>query len=85
MRHAEAEPREHYVHDHQRPLTTQGRQQQHRVGQVLTPILQPLDHLLSSPLLRARQTADIVAEVLAFPGQIEAPPVGHRLYGRCSA
>jgi phosphohistidine phosphatase len=71
MRHAAAEPRERYTHDHQRPLTIQGRQQQHRVVQVLTPILQPLDHLLSSPLVRARQTADIVAEVLAFPGQIE--------------
>jgi phosphohistidine phosphatase len=70
MRHAEAEPRERYAHDHQRPLTAPGRQQQRRVVQALGPILQPLDYLLSSPLVRARQTADIVAEVLVFPGQI---------------
>jgi phosphohistidine phosphatase len=75
MRHAAAEPRERYTYDHQRPLTTQGRQQQHRVVQVLAPILQPLDHLLSSPLVRARQTADIVAEALGFTGQIEETSV----------
>ena len=75
MRHAAAEPREHYAHDHQRPLTAPGRQQQRRVAQALCPILQPLHHLLSSPLVRARQTAALVAEALAFPGQIEETAV----------
>jgi phosphohistidine phosphatase len=75
MRHAEAEPREHYAHDHQRPLTTQGRQHQQHMVQTLRPILQPLDHLLSSPLVRARQTADIVAAALAFSGHIEETAV----------
>jgi phosphohistidine phosphatase len=75
MRHAAAEPREGYAHDHQRPLTAPGREQQRRVAQALCPILQPLHHLLSSPLVRARQTADIVAEALAFPGPIEETAV----------
>jgi phosphohistidine phosphatase len=75
MRHAEAEPRQHSTDDFQRPLTAQGRAQQRLVVRALTPILQPLDHLLSSPLVRARQTADIVADTLRFPGTIEETPV----------
>jgi phosphohistidine phosphatase len=75
MRHAEAEPRERYADDFQRPLTTTGREQQRLVVRALAPILRPLDHLLSSPLVRARQTADIVANTLQFPGPIEETPV----------
>ena len=55
MRHAEAEPRQPSADDFQRPLTAQGRAQQRLVVRALAPILQPLDHLLSSPLVRARQ------------------------------
>jgi phosphohistidine phosphatase len=75
MRHAEAEPRQHYADDFRRPLTAQGREQQRLVVRALAPILRPLDHLLSSPLVRARQTADIVADTLQFPGQVEETPV----------
>jgi phosphohistidine phosphatase len=75
MRHAEAEPREHYGADEQRPLTDAGRATQRRVAQALSPLLLPLGHLLSSPILRARQTADIVAEALPFTGQIEETSV----------
>jgi phosphohistidine phosphatase len=71
MRHAEAEPRDRYATDQQRPLTSTGGETQRRVARVLTPLLQPLDYLLSSPILRARQTADIMAEALQFVGQIE--------------
>jgi phosphohistidine phosphatase len=81
MRHAEAAPREPYAHDAQRPLSDTGRQQHHRVLRTLAPMLRPLDHLLSSPLVRARQTADIVAEALAFSGQIEETAV---LGGDCT-
>jgi phosphohistidine phosphatase len=75
MRHAEAEPRDRYQADHQRPLTDTGRETQRRVARALSPLLQSLDHLLSSPILRARQTADIVAEALQFAGQIEETSV----------
>lgn len=71
MRHGEAEPRERYQEDQQRPLTSTGRETQRQVACALRPILQPLNHLLSSPILRARQTADIVAEALQFAGSIE--------------
>jgi phosphohistidine phosphatase len=75
MRHAEAEPRERYRADAQRPLTDAGRATQRRVARLLSPLLLPLDYLLSSPILRARQTADIVAEALPFAGQIEETSV----------
>ena len=75
MRHAEAEPRQPSADDFQRPLTAQGRAQQRLVVRALAPILQPLDHLLSSPLVRARQTADIVTDTLRFPGPVEETPV----------
>jgi phosphohistidine phosphatase len=81
MRHGVAEPSERYGVDAQRPLTDQGRQDQRRVAQVVAPLLAPLDHLLSSPLVRARQTADIVADTLRFGGQIEETPV---LAGDCT-
>jgi phosphohistidine phosphatase len=81
MRHGIAESPERYVDDSQRPLTEQGRRDQRRVVQVLLPLLDPLDHLLSSPLLRARQTADIVADALQFGGRIEETSI---LAGDCT-
>jgi phosphohistidine phosphatase len=81
MRHAEAERRDLYPDDHQRPLTAKGQHEQRLVVRALLPLLQPLDYLLSSPLLRARQTADIVAEALRFAGQVEQTPV---LGGACA-
>ena len=75
MRHGVAEPAGYDGDDAQRPLTEQGRHDQRRVVQVLTPLLTPLDHLLSSPRLRARQTADIVADTLQIGGRIEETTV----------
>ena len=81
MRHAEAEPRDRYRDDHQRPLTDAGRETQCRMVRALLPVLQPLDALLSSPILRARQTAEIVVETLKFVGTIEET---HVLGGNCT-
>jgi phosphohistidine phosphatase len=81
LRHAEAEQRDLYPDDRQRPLTDKGRHEQRLVMGALVPLLQPLDHLLSSPLLRARQTADIVAEAVQFAGQVEETSV---LAGDCT-
>lgn len=81
MRHGVAESPERYADDGQRPLTEQGRRDQCRVAQVLLPLLDPLDHLLSSPLRRARQTADIVSDALQFGGQIEETSI---LAGDCT-
>lgn len=61
MRHAEAESPQRYAEDRLRPLTAQGQARHQIVVRVVAPLLQPLDHLLTSPILRARQTADITA------------------------
>lgn len=71
MRHGVAETSGRYADDAQRPLTEQGQRDHRRVAQRLLPLLDPLDHLLSSPLLRAQQTAAIMAESLQFGGHIE--------------
>lgn len=75
MRHAEAESAARYAEDRQRPLTEHGRQQQQHVVHALAPLLQPLDHLLSSPLLRARQTADITAAAVQCATPVEETSV----------
>jgi phosphohistidine phosphatase len=67
LRHAQAEDPHLYAYDHQRPLSDQGRHEQQRIAQVLALLLSPLDYLLSSPLLRARQTAEITAAAMPFP------------------
>lgn len=66
LRHARAEDSHLYSHDHQRPLSAIGRREQYHIAQVLEPLLRPLDYVLSSPLVRARQTADITAAALQF-------------------
>jgi phosphohistidine phosphatase len=81
MRHATAEARERYSDDFQRPLTAEGRHNHQLVARLLVPLLQPVHHILSSPLVRARQTADIVAEAVQFSGQVHETPV---LGGDCT-
>ena len=71
MRHAEAERPGFCAEDRQRPLTETGRQDQERVVRLLAPLLQPLDHLLTSPFLRARQTADITAAAVSCAQPVE--------------
>lgn len=77
MRHADAgrpDPQR-YPDDHQRPISERGEQEHRRMAQALAPLLQPLDHLLSSPLLRARQTAEMVAAALPHAAQVEQTDV----------
>ena len=50
------------------PLTELGRQQAAELAQTLTSI--PITKIYSSPLLRARQTAEIVAAALSLPVEI---------------
>jgi len=71
MRHAEAERSTRYAEDRQRPLTEKGQREQQVVVRCLAPLLQPLDHLLSSPFLRARQTADITAAAVRCATPVE--------------
>ena len=48
--------------DAQRPLTPKGRRKMRRIAKAMRGMELSFDLILSSPLLRARQTADIVAE-----------------------
>ena len=67
MRHAEAEPLDPAVYpdDAARPLTRHGRDVQRKVSKALKRLECKPDWILASPRVRARQTAEITAEVLA--------------------
>ncbi len=62
LRHAIAEPRdpEHYPVDADRPLTGTGRRRMVRAARGLRALCARLDLVLTSPLVRTRQTARIV-------------------------
>lgn len=49
-----------------RPLTDKGRQQMKQIAEALSDLVPDLDAILTSPLVRARQTAQIVAEKLGM-------------------
>ena len=66
IRHGIAEDREAFAasgkDDAQRPLTDEGRRKMRQAARGLTAVVPALDVLASSPLVRARQTADLVAK-----------------------
>jgi phosphohistidine phosphatase len=65
VRHAIAEVRgPDWPDDTQRPLTRQGRQRMRRAARGLRDLGVELDVILTSPLVRARQTADILVRRL---------------------
>jgi phosphohistidine phosphatase len=57
--------------DSERPLTPKGVKRMRREARGLRRLRISFDTILTSPLVRARQTADIVAEILGLEGQIE--------------
>src|SRR6202043_1937585 len=57
--------------DAERELTREGREEARIAGAALTELGVKLSRILTSPLVRARQTAEIVAKVLKFPGDVE--------------
>ena len=56
--------------DAERPLTEEGKERMARSAAVLARLDLRLDVILTSPLARARQTADIVAEALDAKGKL---------------
>ena len=64
LRHADAEPAAGPGGDRERPLTAKGQTQSRRVGKALEALEVDFQAILTSPLLRARQTAQIVARTL---------------------
>src|SRR5512134_28099 len=73
MRHADAghPDRDRWPDDRDRPLTERGRREHRRVVASLHGGGVILDRLLSSPLRRAVETADIVAAVYSRPDSAE--------------
>jgi phosphohistidine phosphatase len=73
IRHAIAEDRETFTGDNdaERPLTTKGRRRMQAGVRGLKTVVRKIDLLASSPLLRARQTADIVARAYRRVPRVE--------------
>ena len=65
LRHGDAgDPNAWQGDDAERPLSAEGRERTAREGRALADLRLKLDVMLTSPLLRARQTADLAAKAL---------------------
>ena len=72
LRHADAgDPEAWTADDALRPLSAKGRKQAERLGRHLSGIAFEADAIISSPKLRARETADIVAESLGVAVRLD--------------
>ncbi len=72
MRHGLAERAVPGKEDATRHLTEQGRSEVTQLAQALAEGLSGLDHLFSSPYLRARQTAELVGAAIGVPVEVDA-------------
>ena len=77
IRHAAAEVRNpiSFPDDSLRPLTPKGKKRQRRVIKSLTKASLTFDFLITSPYVRAVQTAEITVEVAGFLGKMEQTPI----------
>src|SRR5271167_4240849 len=75
IRHTIAAPRDahRWRDDGSRPLTPVGMRRSRRAAAGLKMIAKAPDRLLTSPLVRARQTARILTEVAGWPPAEEVP------------
>jgi phosphohistidine phosphatase len=60
-----------YEDDSARPLTAKGERRTRRIAEGMLALGLSYDLILSSPYVRARQTADLVAEVLKTPEGVQ--------------
>jgi phosphohistidine phosphatase len=71
VRHAIAEDKERFAEtgrsDDQRPLTEEGREKMRRAAEGLKQVARRAHLLASSPLVRARETAELIAPALRAP------------------
>ena len=83
IRHAEAGDRDaaQYPNDDQRPITAEGRRKQTGFARVMKKMGIRFDHLVTSPLDRAVQTAEIVGEIFGYK---EAPTTSNALGHDCT-
>jgi phosphohistidine phosphatase len=72
LRHGDAvEAGDARVKDSERPLTAKGIQRTEQLAEALKQMEVSFDAVLSSPLVRARETAEIVARGLKFGGKVD--------------
>jgi phosphohistidine phosphatase SixA len=72
LRHGDAgDPERWSGDDHLRPLSEKGQRQAQRLGRLLRAMQDPPDLFITSPKVRAAQTADIVAEAVGAPVVID--------------
>jgi phosphohistidine phosphatase len=74
IRHAAASDGVLYGADGERPLTADGRRSAQAVGASLAKHGVKLDHIVSSPLVRAVETAELIAVSLGYDGELEIWP-----------
>lgn len=60
--------------DRERPLTPKGAKRMRKAAEGLRNLKLTFDRILTSPLLRAQQTAQVVAEVLDIENRVEQVP-----------
>lgn len=79
VRHAEAGERnpEQWPDDDLRPITADGRRKQAACARGMKRLGIVAEHLWTSPLLRAVQTADVLAEVLGMNPAEQSDALGH--------
>ena len=75
IRHAIAfeRDRKRWPDDRQRPLTPEGRIKFRKAAAGLRRLTRKVECVLTSPLTRARQTAEILTAVAGWPGALEVP------------
>jgi phosphohistidine phosphatase len=76
LRHGAADWPDWKKPDDERPLTKAGRKEMHAVGEFFAARKLKVDRVLTSPLPRAEQTADIIAEhlkIVVKPERLLAP------------
>ena len=70
LRHAKAVDAAQYTQDIDRPLAKKGGKQIARVAPLLQRTKQSVDHIVSSPALRANQTAQQIAKIIKYSQEV---------------
>jgi len=74
IRHGQAIERSTVLPDEQRNLTCRGRKKFRKVAACLRKMATAPDYILTSPLIRAVQTAEILSETIRFNGELQICP-----------
>ncbi len=76
VRHALAEDREEFfkknMEDHLRPLTPKGKKKMQKIATEFAGLIGHVDHIITSPYIRAKETAQILKDVFQDASVIEA-------------